>query len=242
MQLTIDALRNASTEFRRWFAKARPDLATIRLRLNSPQKRDRNGAIIPDHREIGMRGEFYQLPQPHQTRSRKMEGVGSMDAVIRAVDDSTAINRMPAGIHRDVVGAVLGRGNVDVAGLIVLMRRELRMEQESRRDAFELADSYAEELEAAGGDRASILAASQLREECRADRWPDWADPYIILPNAIISELSGGAQKSHRERAILLGRSKFSYTSAWRAPYEWLHARYEPIYRAGLMMLDGEKG
>ena len=165
-----------------------------------------------------------------------------MDAVIRVADDQSAINRMPAGIHRDVVGAVLGRGNVDVAGLIVLMRRELRSEQEARRDAFELAESFVESLDAYHADRESIADAQKLREERRADRWPDWADPYIILPNAIISELSGGAQKSHRERAGLLGRSKFSYTSAWRAPYEWLHARYDGIYRAGLMMMDGEKG
>ena len=221
-------------------ASPRPGNDWIFRMLGIPEPR--NGRNGPPQSELNMRADAYQLPNVRQTRSRKMGGIGSMDAVIRHADDATAINRMPAGIHRDLVGAVLGRGNVDVAGLIVLMRRELRIEQEARRDAFELADSFAESLDAYGADSEAITDASRLLEERRADRWPEWSDPYIILPNAIISELSGGSQKSHRERAALLGRSKFSYTSAWRAPYEWLHARYEAVYRAGLMMLDNAKG
>lgn len=249
MAITIDVLRRDSDEARRRFSRGRPGIPEIRLILGvrKPEKpkpgEEDKPKPGPTETELLMRRDFYQLPNAHQTRSYNTQGAGSMDFVIRVADDANAIDRMPAGLHRDVVACVrkMARPADTDATLVNRMRRELREEQEARRDAFDLAAAYAEELDASDADRASIIAASQLREECRAAKWPVWTDPYIVMPNAVLNELAGGNLLGHRERAKSLGRSKFSYTSEWRGPYVWLFERWQAIYRRGLEMLDEVK-
>lgn len=224
----------------RTIASPRPSDRVIRRMLGIPEPTELNKG--PPAAELHARADAYQLPNLHQTRSYNTQGAGSMDLMIRQSDDANAWARMPDGIHRDVVACVLKRVPQPGAALVQLMRKELRIEQESRRDAFDAADECVRSLEGYDDCRAELMEAAQLAAHCRAERWPDWSDPYIVMPNAVLNELAGGHLLGHRERAHSLGRSKFSFTSAWRAPYEWLHARYNRIYRAGLEMLDELKG
>ncbi len=197
--------------------------------------------------ELHQRADFYRLPNVQKTRSYNTLSAGSMHRVICACDAASAIDRVAPGIQRDVVLVVraMNRPFDTDAQVVAKMRAELRAECASRLAAFEAADSCAESLEAYGADRETLAEASQLREHCRAQRWPEWTDdlrgPWGAMPHAVLTELAGGRLLGHRSRAASIGRSKPSFTSCWRGPYEWLHDRWQRIYRDGLRMLDEAK-